>query len=528
MRFGIQKRLSLYISIFLVFFFAFSSWALYVYTSQLTRENIEKQQFAMTGIIAGSIDDKLGSWLSLIADVASKTPSGVFQSPDVAQQFLDERSGICSIFTNGIMLFNKDLDLVAESPFIAGNKNVESNVIAPFLRNIENNGLPDISNPYVSPKTNAPAIVMASTITDNDNRTVGFLVGSINLTKDYFLEEMTSFKIGGKGYLYLFSSDRTMIVHPDLSRVLKNDFPKGSNPLLDEAILGFEGSGVTVNSRGVKQLASFKRLRTVDWILGCVFPIDEAYAPVKKMRSYLISISGFTILVSIVLIWILTSRITFNLRSFSDQVINIKNFDDAGQKISIDSNDEVGLLAESFNSMIENLGQARSALLHMSTHDSLTGLYNRAYFDEEMERCGKGRSFPVSIVMADLNGLKQVNDHDGHEAGDNLISLAATVLRNSFRGDDVVARIGGDEFAVVMHHASLSVANASIARIRQQIADINTRATEDNLRPLSLALGVAEATNSDELKSAFKLADEYMYEDKRRQKEKLSSSLRPQ
>ena len=100
---GIQKRLSLSISIFLLIFFALSSWAIVSYTTRLTRANIEKQQFAMTGIIAGSIDDKLGSWLAVIADVASKVPPDVLNNPQSAQKFLDERSGVCSIFTNGII-----------------------------------------------------------------------------------------------------------------------------------------------------------------------------------------------------------------------------------------------------------------------------------------------------------------------------------------------------------------------------------------------------------------------------------------
>ncbi len=520
MRLGIQKKLALSISTFLLIFFALSTWAIVVYTSQLTRENIEKQQFAMTGIIAGSIDDKLGSWLAVIADVASKVPPDISQNPQSAQKFLDERSGVCSIFTNGIMLFNLNLELVAESPFVEGRVVGAADVIAPFLRSVEKNGLPDISNPYISPKTNLPAIVMAATVTDKDDHTIGFLVGSINLTKDYFLEEMTNFKVGGKGYVYLFSKDRTMIVHPDLSRVMKRDIPEGANPLLDEAVLGFEGSGETVNTRGVKQLASYKRLRTVDWILGCVFPIEEAYAPVNKMQSYLISVSVITILASIVLIWILTSRITFNLKSFSDQVIKIKNSGDTSCKIDISGDDEVALLAESFNSMTVNLEEARYALLHFSTHDSLTGLYNRAYFDEEMERCTRGRNFPISIVIADLNGLKQVNDFYGHEAGDNLIKQAADLLHNSFRGDDVVARIGGDEFSVIMQNTSLDVAKDAIARIYLQIAEINTRETGGKMGHLSLALGVAEATDTGELKSAFKLADESMYEDKRRQKMK--------
>lgn len=176
--------------------------------------------------------------------------------------------------------------------------------------------------------------------------------------------------------------------------------------------------------------------------------------------------------------------------------------------------DFLGEFSSSFNSMAESLEHARNELLHMSTHDGLTGLHNRAYFDTEMDRIVKGRGYPVSIIVADVNGLKQANDVQGHGAGDKLLRQAAKVLRSTFRGEDVVARIGGDEFAVIMPKSSEPVALASVERIRRQIVEQQ----EENSIPLSLAIGVAEAATPDDLQNAFRLADKKMYEDKRRQK----------
>ena len=379
MQLGIQKKIALTISAFLLIVFTLSSWAVLRYATKLTRDNIHEQQFAMTRIIAGSIDDKLGSWLSVIADTAATTPVGLLKDPVIAQRFIDDRSGIRSIFTNGITLLDQNLKHVAESPVMPDNIGHDSEVIASFLRSVEKNGLPDISNSYISPKSKAPAIAMAAAITDKNDRTVGFLVGSINLTKDYFMEELTSFNVGGKGYLYLVSTDRTMILHPDVKRVFKNDVPKGVNLLLDQAILGFEGSGETINSRGVKQLASFKRLRTVDWILGCVFPIDEAYAPVNRMRSYMTSVAIVTILFSIALIWIVTGRITSDLKYFTTQVSRFTHLSGTNTKININSNDEVGLLAGSFNSLIERLATQENDLVnHRDILEKRTGELEKA------------------------------------------------------------------------------------------------------------------------------------------------------
>lgn len=363
MNLGIQKKYALTISVFLVVVFTLSCWGIVSFTSSLTRENIHKQQYAMTEIIARSIDDKLGTWLAALADIGISVPNDVFNDQEKAQQFLDQRSGIRSMFNNGIMLLDKNMVVVAENPYVAGGRGKKETELEAFLRSVEKNGLPDISNPYPTPNSNAPAIVMAVAISDKNDKLLGFLVGSINLTSDYFIEEIMGFKIGKNGYLYLISDERTMILHPDKSRIMKQDAPVGSNLLLDEALLGFEGSGETINSRGVEQLASFKRLRTVNWILGCVFPRDEAYEPIYHLRYYLVSASVFIVVLSIFLIWILTSRITFNLKNLTDQVLQIGESAPYSYKITMESTDEVGVLAGTFNNLLAKLADKENNLV---------------------------------------------------------------------------------------------------------------------------------------------------------------------
>jgi Cache domain len=364
MKLGIQQKYALTISIFLLIVFSLSCWGIVSYTSALTRENIQKQQYAMTEIIARSIDDKLGTWLVSLADIGNAVPDDVFHDQSKAWHYLDRISGIRSIFSNGIMLLDNDFVVIAENPHIASRVGTKATELESFLRGVEKYGLPDISgNPYPSPNSSDPAIVMAVPITDRNDKHLGFLAGSINLTNDYFIEEIMGFKIGKKGYLYLMNKGRTLIIHPDKSRIMKQDVPIGSNKLLDKALLGFEGSGETINSRGIEQLASFKSLKTVDWVLGCVFPRDEAYEPVYRMRSYLISASAFIIILSITLIWILTSRITFNLKNLTDQVALIGKSTPESYKITIDSPDEVGLLATTFNDLLTKLADKENDLV---------------------------------------------------------------------------------------------------------------------------------------------------------------------
>lgn len=367
MKLGIQKKFSLTISAFLLIVFSFSCWKIIAYTSQLTRENIQKQQYAMTEIIARSIDDKLGTWLVALSDIGRTVPEDIFRNHNHtrAQLFLDQVSGIRSMFSNGIMLLDRNMELIAENPYVEGRRGIKATELEPFLNSVEQFGLPDISNPYPNPKTNAPSIVMAVPISDINDNVLGYLAGSIDLTSDYFIEEIMGYKIGKKGYLYLISKERIMILHPDKSRIMKQDVPPGSNKLLDKALLGFEGSGETVNSRGVEQLASFKRLKTVDWILGCVFPRDEAYEPIYRLRSYLVTASALVIVFSIILIWFLTTRITSNLNNLTNQVAQIRETTTDSYKIMMidNSTDEVGLLASTFNILLTKLAAKEDDLV---------------------------------------------------------------------------------------------------------------------------------------------------------------------
>ena len=112
--------------------------------------------------------------------------------------------------------------------------------------------------------------------------------------------------------------------------------------------------------------------------------------------------------------------------------------------------------------------------------------------------------------MADVNGLKRVNDTLGHDAGDELIRLAARIILGVFRAEDIVARIGGDEFGVLLPETDFSVADEAVRRIMNCNEIINGQ--------VSIAFGIATAESKDQLKEAIKLSDERMYLDKANQK----------
>ncbi len=158
--------------------------------------------------------------------------------------------------------------------------------------------------------------------------------------------------------------------------------------------------------------------------------------------------------------------------------------------------------------------QAEERILYMSLHDSLTGLYNRAYLEDKMQKLDLKRQQPVSVVMADLNGLKLVNDSYGHQLGNELLKKAAEIINNACREGDITARWGGDEFVMLLPGASEEEAKNICRRISN-----NCRGTFIEDIPVSLSLGISStARDKKTLSELLKDAEDDM------NKQKLSES----
>ena len=153
-------------------------------------------------------------------------------------------------------------------------------------------------------------------------------------------------------------------------------------------------------------------------------------------------------------------------------------------------------------------------LRYLSMHDALTGLYNRAYFEEEMQRLGNGRSNPVGLIIIDMDGLKKVNDSLGHATGDKLIQYAAQIIGSCFRKNDVVARIGGDEFAILLGETCQETLVEAVRRIKQSVKDHNLhhRLRHQTEPTIGLSIGWAIRLNQEKtMTDLFREADRQMY-----------------
>lgn len=158
----------------------------------------------------------------------------------------------------------------------------------------------------------------------------------------------------------------------------------------------------------------------------------------------------------------------------------------------------------------ELLEATLKSIEYLSYHDQLTDLYNRRFFEEELRRLDTDRNLPIAVIMADVNGLKLANDAFGHEFGDEILKKAADTLRLSCRRDDIVARIGGDEFVILLPKTSEKDVKQVVDRI--VIAAANTKVGSINLS-ISCGWEVKKSAEED-INEIIKRAENLMYKNK--------------
>jgi diguanylate cyclase (GGDEF)-like protein len=187
----------------------------------------------------------------------------------------------------------------------------------------------------------------------------------------------------------------------------------------------------------------------------------------------------------------------------------VKWFQARGKRLGHEEKKSKGRMVGTITDISERK-KTEEEIMYLSFHDKLTGLYNRAFFEEEISRLDTQRQLPMSIIIGDVNGLKLTNDIFGHLEGDKLLMEISRILVDSCRKEDVVARWGGDEFAMILPRTAEDKAEEICSRIR----DGCNRVQHDFIQ-MSISLGSAtKYQKQTDIHETIKDAENQMYRNK--------------
>ncbi len=350
----LKTKFTLIVSSLVVAILALTAFLAFAHYKKSIKEIISQQQFLMISTFADAIDNQLLTAQQHVVTLAKATPPDIMRSPEKAQAFLDNKPDTHLMFDNHLFLFTPAGKIFVESPYAPGRRGLDLS-FREYITNTLKTGKPYISDPFISSQPHKhPVIMLTAPLFNSKGDITGILAGSIDLMKTNFMERISTVKVGKTGNFYLYKTDGTMIMHPNKKRILVK-MPRGLNRLYDMARDGFEGTGETTTSYGMRAVSSFKRLKAKNWILAANYPQAEAYLPIRKAEQYFLigTVAG---VIAVFFIISFTIRALINpLELFTRHVQELPQKTGDDRLLRLNTDDEIGMLSSAFNNMVAEI-----------------------------------------------------------------------------------------------------------------------------------------------------------------------------
>ena len=247
--------------------------------------------------------------------------------------------------------------------------------------------------------------------------------------------------------------------------------------------------------------------------IGVTFD-EKVAANLNTIRTRIISVGAILLLCIIFFSFLLSLRITGPLRKLMSQADDIShgNF---FTPVFRTGEDEIGKLGLAFSVMTHHLKNSFQKIEQLATTDGLTGIYNRRYFEETLEkelRRAKRFNHPVSLIILDIDYFKKFNDSYGHQTGDQVLKTVAEMTKSNARDSDIVARYGGEEFVAILPETDLDGAMVLAERLRWAVENYSF-VFDGNQLKITISIGVAYSESIDKI-TLVKNADAALYKAK--------------
>jgi diguanylate cyclase (GGDEF)-like protein/PAS domain S-box-containing protein len=493
---SLKSKMTVAVTLLTAVLLASTGWGLFEFFRQELQSSISRQQFTLVTALGAEIDSKIRTAQEHLLAVAGMVTPELLTDRKAAGRFLELQGDNQLLFDNGLVLFSPQGRVLAavqkESYRCADGCPFEV-----YLRRTLEAKAPQISEPFFSTQENPrPVVMFTAPVFGADGQVAAIMTGSVDLLGNNFLGQLGEIRLGEGGYLYLFNQERTIIVHPERNRILKQDVPPGANGMFDKALEGFEGTGVTVNSRRLHTLSSFRRLPTTGWILAANYPVAEAFAPLAKAKQYFFPTMVGMLLLASLAVWLLMRQLTFPLLRLTQRVLAVEKT--AEMVASPDRRgDEIDILSRAFSQMLERVEEHRQDLQHQLRFLQvlIDAMPNPIFFKDAGGRyLGCNRAFEafVGSPRSKLVG-KSVFDlapHDlaevYHRADAELFDRGAGEVQ-TYESSALFA--DGSRHEVIFYKATFPDADGRLGGLVGTLFDISERKkAEGQLRKLSRAV----------------------------------------
>lgn len=361
------------------------------------------------------------------------------------------------------------------------------------------------SIPYVDRQNedNVITILSASKAIYTD---AGELIGvlSMDILLDEFSNKIVDFTLDDEYESYIINDEGRFVFHHDINQI---DNLTQNSDLIE--YLESSDEYLAINGSVYTKLEN----SSTGWYIIQSYSSNHIQSDIdsiiQRTLPYLILMLGLVIVFTLFVTWYYLKPIRLLTTHFK-KVNEHQEFDVELDQKMLDKKNEIGQLYHSIKNMQETIDLSIKDIEYLSYNDELTKTYNRRYFEEELKRYDNARNLPLSVMMVDVNGLKLINDAFGHTAGDALLQETAHILMDITRGNDIVARWGGDEFVILLPDTPETGVKVLTKRILDRTDKIDFKYGK-----ISLAIGASTKTDKEQdFKEVFALAEEIMYQEK--------------
>lgn len=480
-------------------------------------EQSSTQLRTLADYAAHDVDHNLTERREFLEHVAAQLPPELLRQPDRLRAWLGERYELNPLFPEGLIVLDVTGKVLVDYPAVAGRPGLSFADRDYFTKAMQ--GVFVFGRPVADRLSKRPVMPMSIPLKDPQGKTRAVLAGITALDAPGFLETLYHTKVGANGALILVSpQDEMFVASSQRSLSLQPTPAKGQHAQHDRAMMGWRGVGIDVNIHGEEELAALASVPSTGWFLVARLPTDEVYAPISRLRRFIISNSSALFVVFVVLMVLGLRYLLGPLKQAAEHADRMTRGEISLRPLPIVRNDEVGHLTAAFNGVLGKLLESRAELEHLAHHDVLTGLPNRQLLTDRIKQAfarAQRNGSHVAVLFMDLNGFKPINDALGHDAGDEALRQVAARLSEVVRRADTLARVGGDEFVVLLSdlEGDARAAAESVARKCQEIFSIPFDLNGEQ-RTLGTSIGIAIGDGSCPADKLLIAADHAMYRSK--------------